>query len=588
LSLFNELKRRNVFKVAAAYFIVAWLLLQVSDTLVPALRLPEWFHSGVAFVLILGFPVAIILAWAFELTPEGLKRDYEVDRSESTTPQTGRKLDFAIIGLLVVALGYFAYDKFAVGPGRTEQAIQIDKSIAVLPFVNMSSDVEQEYFSDGLAEEVLNLLAKIPDLRVIARTSSFSYKGKDIKIADVANELNVGHVLEGSVRKAGDQLRITAQLIRASDSSHLWSQTWDRKLEDIFAIQDEIAAEVTDQLKLTLLDGLPNVEEIDPESYALFLQARQLARLGTAERFAQSNKLYLQVLEIDPDYTAAWYGLASNYNRQALNGLLPFEEGFLMAREAANRALTIDPGYALAHTSLGWTAMLYGHDLQAAARHFQRAMVLEPGDLTVLLEASKLVGNLGRMLEAIALKEYVLARDPLNFDVYYILGLANRHAGRIDEALAAFATALRLSPGGVGLHYRLGEVQLISGEPEAAMASFKEETEGGWRMIGEVMAYYALGQKFESDTALAKLIKDYETGAAYNIAYILALRNEADRAFEWLDKAVQYNDSGLADVANEGMFANIHDDPRWLPFLESIGKSPEQLAAIEFKVTLPE
>jgi TolB-like protein len=255
VSFFAELKRRNVFKVGIAYAIVAWLLLQVSDTLVPALHLPEWFNSGVAFVLIIGFPIAIILAWAFEMTPEGLKKEKDVDRSQSMTNVTGQKLNNAIIGVLVLALVYFVVDKFVLDPGRDAAQIATavqdshdqqpepiepansDKSIAVLPFVNMSSDQEQEYFSDGLSEELLNLLAKIPELRVAARTSSFSFKGQSIEIPEIASRLNVDHVLEGSVRKSGNQIRITAQLIQADNGYHLWSETYDRQLDNIFQIQ---------------------------------------------------------------------------------------------------------------------------------------------------------------------------------------------------------------------------------------------------------------------------------------------------------------------------------------------------------------
>ncbi|MDH3902866.1 MAG: hypothetical protein OES90_06560, partial [Xanthomonadales bacterium] len=272
MSFFAELKRRNVFKVAVAYIIVAWLLLQVSDTLVPALHLPEWFNSGVAFVLIIGFPIAMIFAWAFEMTPEGIKKEKDVDRSQSITNVTSQKLNNVIIGVLVLALVYFAIDKFILAPGRTlpgsdqisQQAsdhtaetneksaltpVEVtpdsieanNKSIAVLPFVNMSSDPEQEYFSDGLSEELLNLLVKIPELHVAARTSSFSFKGQSIEIPEIASRLNVDHVLEGSVRKSGNQLRITAQLIQADNGYHLWSETYDRQLDNIFQIQDEIA-----------------------------------------------------------------------------------------------------------------------------------------------------------------------------------------------------------------------------------------------------------------------------------------------------------------------------------------------------------
>ncbi|MFB3077036.1 MAG: hypothetical protein ACE1Y4_03425, partial [Lysobacterales bacterium] len=330
MSFFEELKRRNVFRVGIAYVVLAWVVIEVTDTVAPALNLPDWTLAFVTWLGIIGFPFALVFAWGFELTPEGIKREHEVDRSQSVAHITGRKLDFAIIGLLVVALGYFAYDKFVLEPARDaelvvatteavtdeviEQAVQTtgyDKSIAVLPFVNMSDDASNEYFSDGISEELLNLLTRIPELRVIARTSSFAYKGKEVSIADIARELNVDHVLEGSVRKSGNQVRITVQLIRANDSSHLWSESYDRTLDNIFAIQDEIAAAVVAQLKVTLLGAAPTVREIDPAAYALFLQARYMAHQGTPEAWEQSLALYEQVLEIYPDYAAAWVGLAA-------------------------------------------------------------------------------------------------------------------------------------------------------------------------------------------------------------------------------------------------------------------------------------
>ena len=255
MSFFKELKRRNVFKVAAAYIIIGWLIMQAGEVMRPALHLPEWVNSLLAFFLILGFPLAMFFAWAFELTPDGLKKEKDVDHSKSIAPNTGRKLDFTIIGLLVLALGYFGYDKLVLSPAReialieattkaaTEQVSAepraltgTDKSIAVLPFVNMSSDPEQEYFSDGITEEILNHLAKNRELQVAARTSVFSFKGHDQDIRQIGEMLNVGTILEGSVRKDGEYIRITAQLIRASDGFNLWSESYDRKLENIFAI----------------------------------------------------------------------------------------------------------------------------------------------------------------------------------------------------------------------------------------------------------------------------------------------------------------------------------------------------------------
>ena len=270
MSLFNELKRRNVFKVAIAYIIVAWLLLQVSDTLVPALHLPDWFLSGVAFLLILGFPVSIIFAWAFELTPEGLKREREIERAESITRATGRKLEFIIIGFLVLALAFFAYDKFVLSTERdsarveatdeiaraqAEKAQFSDRSIAVLPFVNMSADKEQEYFADGLSEELLNLLAQTHGLDVTARTSSFAFKGQNRNISEIAEILKVKTVLEGSVRRADNRLRITAKLINASDGYNLWSQSYDREMTDVFELQEDIAQEIITALRGQLDTG---------------------------------------------------------------------------------------------------------------------------------------------------------------------------------------------------------------------------------------------------------------------------------------------------------------------------------------------
>ncbi len=418
MSFVEELKRRNVFRVAIAYVIIAWLILQVGDTLAPALHLPESVNTALAFFLILGFPLAIFLVWAYELTPEGLKRERDVNRTKSITHVTGRKLDYFIIAVLVLALGYFTFDKFVLDPSRdaemvqatTEAAIEqatesgkeetAEKSIAVLPFVNMSDDAGNEYFSDGISEELLNLLTKIPELRVIARTSSFAYKGKNVKIADMARELNVDHVLEGSVRKSGNQVRITAQLIHAADSSHLWSETYDRTLDDIFAIQDEIAAAVVEQLKVTLLGATPSVGETNPEAYALYLQARQVGRQDTREAYEQSIALYQQALAIAPDFAAAWVGQATNHFQAGYFGQRPYDEAFTSAREATDTALAIDPDNALAHALLGGIALFYDGDLDTAARHFQHSLELEPANPDIISMAAFLVANLGRLDEA--------------------------------------------------------------------------------------------------------------------------------------------------------------------------------------------
>ena len=608
MSLFLELKRRNVFRVGAAYVVVSWLVIQVAETIFPLFGYDDSPARIVVIVLAIGLIPVIIFSWAFEMTPDGLKKESEVDRSQSITPHTGKKINRVIMVVLTLALGYFALDKFVLNPQREaamEKQVEVqveearredrsealvesygDKSIAVLPFVNMSSDTEQEYFSDGLSEELLNLLAKIPELRVTSRSSAFSFKGKDFKIADVGRELNVSNVLEGSVRKSGNMVRITAQLISVEGDVHLWSETYDRTLDDIFAIQDEIAATVVERLKITLLGTPPKVQETNPEAYASYLLGRNLRHQNTAESLEQAQMLLLQASAIDPSYAPVWVELGSVYTRQANRGLRPIDEGFTLAREAINKALAINPDYALAHASLGWIVMSIDNDLVTAARHLERALHLESTNLSIIRKAAHLTASLGRLDEAIALDEYVRARDPVSASAHNNLGLYYLSARRWDEAIVSFSTALTLSPGYYGAQSAIGVTLLLMGDPQAALEAIQLD-DSVFGMIGLSLVYHALGQEDESNAVLTELIEQYEQGWAFNIAYVLAYRGEADRAFEWLNKAVEYKDGGLSEILGERLFDNIRDDQRWLPFLERIGKSPDQLAAIEFKVALP-
>src|SRR5213082_2103119 len=351
------------------------------------------------------------------------------------------------IGLLVLGAIVAAFMIVSRRPATSLTGIP-EKSIAVLPFVNMSDDKANESFSDGISDELLNLLAKIPQLQVTARTSSFSFKGKGVAIPEIARTLHVANVLEGSVRKAGNSLRITAQLIKAGTDTYLWSQTYDRKLDDIFAIQDEIAADVVRQLKVTLLSAAPKARTTDPEAYALYLQAKQLGRQFTAEAFQQSDALYRKVLAIDPRYAPAWAGLAENFTNEAGQGLLSNKEGFAQSRDAATKALTIDPKYAPAHARLGWIAMFGDNDLAGAAKHFNRALTLDPADLGVLRNSATLLQSLGRQDEARALDETVVRRDPVNVTALFNLGYDQRMAGRLDAAIASFRTVLSLARAG--------------------------------------------------------------------------------------------------------------------------------------------
>jgi TolB-like protein/lipoprotein NlpI len=597
MSLYGELKRRNVVRVAIAYVAASWLLIEVAGMVFPALGMPDWGIRLLVIACALGFVPALIVAWCYVMTPGGLVRDTPVKHSST------RGLDVFIIFFVLGAVAIVLADFFWIdersrepdaGPlAAVEEPTLVQpqypaNSIAVLPFLNMSDDAANEYFSDGISEELLNLLASVHELRVISRSSAFSFKGKDFDIPTVARQLNVAHVLEGSVRKAGDRVRITVQLIDARTDTHLWSENYDRTLEDIFAIQDEIAREVVEQLKVTLLGETPRSEEIDPAAYTRYLQARHLGNRGTAGATEQAIALYKQALAIEPEYPAAWSGMANSYLNLYLHGQLTREDSTRLAREAAQRALQLDGNHAPAHAHLSRIELTYDRNLELAARHLQHALALEPTNPEILHRAIVLAYRLGRMDDAIRIGRYTIVRDPANPESHYYLGFAYLWARRLDEAIDAFRTTLILSPEYTSARYRTGVALLLKGEPRAALEVMLQEPHAAKQLEGRAIAYSALGQVEESGAALARLIGEYEYNSAYNIAYVLAFRGENDRAFEWLEKAAAYRDSGLTQMAYQPEFENIHGDPRWLPALEGIGVAPAQLAAIEFSAALPD
>jgi adenylate cyclase len=605
LYLIKELQRRNVFRVGAAYAVVAWLVIQVVETLFPIYGLSDASIRLVVTVLGIGLLPVVIFAWAFELTPEGFKRDSEVDHTSPVIQKMGKRWDKLIMVVLSLALGYFAFDKFVLAPqqqaeevaiareeGRTKALIESygKQSIAVLPFVDMSLEGDQEYFSDGIAEELLNLLSKIPEIRVISRSSAFSYKGKDVSIPTIANQLNVAHVLEGSVRKAGNKIRISAQLIDARSDTQLWSDTYDRTLDNIFEIQDEISAVVVEQLKITLLGNTPTTKVINPEAYALYLQAKDFGRQKTAEGIERSNVLYLQSLAIEPNYPNAWGGLASNYSYQALRGWRSADEGYSLAREAAEQVLAVDPNYAPVYVTLGWIAMRDDSslDLTAAARNFERALSLEPTNPGIFGNAASMLFSLGRIDQSIPLSEYSVARDPLSSAGFNNLAIKYLLVGRLDEAIVSARKALSLRPGYEGPHYVIGEALLFKGDLERALDSFVEEGDERLKIKGTVMALHSLGRQAEFEVVFEELKSRWGDESPSEVAHVYAWIGDAEAAFEWLDKAEAQNEPGLAGQFLQPFFSPLHTDPRWIAFRERMGVSEEKLDSIKFIVTLPE
>ena len=601
MSLFTELKRRNVLRVGAAYLIGAWLLVQVAETIFPLFGFDDTPARIVVIVLAIGFPLALLFSWVYEITPEGLKLEKDIDRSRSITYHTGKRLDRGIIVILAIAVGYFAFDKFVLDPVRDETLEESvaervrdemlvdaygDKSIAVLPFVNMSDDAGNEYFSDGISEEVLNLLARISDLRVISRSSAFSFKGKDIAIPAVAEQLNVAHVLEGSVRKSGNTVRITAQLIEARTDTHLWSETYDRELNDIFAIQDEIAATVVDRLRVTLLGDAPRSQSLDPEAYSLFLQARQLRRLQTAESLLEAERLFNQSLALAPDYVPGLIELSAVYDNKVVLSLIPPDEGNARARAAIEKALDIDPNSAAALDSMGWVLEKWDNDLAQAVTFVRNALDLAPHDLDILASAARILTSLGRLEEAYVIRQYVVARDPLNPIRYNNIGALNIYRHDYAEARRNFSKILEISPGYVGARIFVGLTELMMGDAAAALVSFEQEPDDIWRVKGRALANYALGNTEAADDALEELVAVTGEEWPVEVAHVYAYWNERDKAFEWLERDLG-NPGGWAEARLMPLFDNLRGDPRWQVFLEQVGASDAQLAEIEFDVALP-
>jgi adenylate cyclase len=610
VSFLSELKRRNVFRAAAAYVAVAWLVMQVAEISFPAFGLGDRALRLLILALAIGFVPAVTLAWVFELTPEGVKRDRDLDRSGPLVARTNRLLDRAIVVLLGLGVTYFAVDKFFLSPAReqvrVEQALEQGRSealekqlgetsIVVLPFTNLSTDPEQAFFADGMAEELLNLLARIPELRVISRTSAFSFKDKSLSVGEIADRLKVSHVLEGSVRRSDGRIRITAQLIDAKTDSHLWSETYDRTLDDLFEVQDEIAGRVVAALRLELLGEVPKSRRVDPQAYLLYMQARQL--LDGQGELGRIDELLQRALTIDAGYADAWTGLSwvhfqcglqEAYDHEEFCRQFPIEESRRRSAEYVQKALDIDPDNAIAIAYLGGQTAFVNSDWGGAAPLFERALSLDPTQTDVLRPATIYARLIRRPDIAVRLGEYAVARDPLCTLCVYQLAKAYRDAGRLEEAERTMRN-FSLATGRGGWH-TIATIRLLDGDGEGALQALSNIPDPGdpWRLHGRAMALYSLGRDQESQSELARLEAQQTERAAGLAAEVYAWRGELDRALSAAE--------GIAARAKHHWKVLDWTSPFLRPVLETergqamlrpYGLADEQLAAIPFAVQLP-
>jgi TolB-like protein/DNA-binding winged helix-turn-helix (wHTH) protein/Flp pilus assembly protein TadD len=472
--------------------------------------------------------------------------------------------------LILVATGIFWWKHSSVASRKP-----IASSIAVLPFADMSSEKNQQYFSDGLAEELLNHLAKTPGLRVAARTSSFQFRNKSADPAAIGRQLDVATILEGSVRKEGKRVRISAELVKADDGFQLWSNTYDRDLNDVFAVQDDIARAITGELKLRLLNShsaeLPQ-RGISPDAYNAYLQGRYFYERRTHDDLNRAYDYFQQAVKLDPNYARAWSALAWALIARAENAQgASFEQGYRDGRMAAERALQLDPSLAEAHAAIGRIKRDYDWDWAGADVAFQKALALEPQNSVVLQGASSLEASLGRFEDAVALNRRAVEVDPLSVGAHLALGMHAHYAGNLDMAIDAYRKSLAISPDGPEAHYLLGVAYLSKSQPQLALAEFAKIPAGGEHSVGEALAYRALGRKAEADAALQKLINDYHEQAAFQVAEVYAFRGEADQAFQWLEVARAHKDVGLASIKGDPLLKNLYKDPRYAAFLQKMG-----------------
>ncbi|MDX1459870.1 MAG: tetratricopeptide repeat protein [Xanthomonadales bacterium] len=599
MSFFEELKRRNVFRVGAAYAVAGWLLMQITDVFAPALHLPEWFPTAVAFLLIIGFPITLFFAWAFELTPDGIKRESEVARDASITHQTAARLDRVTIGLLVLVAGMILVDRlmpekemgsepFSPASGSLVEEPEPEEnraltppdgrtSVAVLPFVNMSDDAQNEYFSDGISEELLNVLVKIESLRVPSRTSSFTFKGSQQTLSEIGQALNVDHILEGSVRKAGNQIRVTAQLIDVDTDTHLWSDTYTRELDDIFAVQDEISQAIVQALQVTLSgDDQQDLEyrsTQNADAYNLYLLGRHWWNQRIPGRMSEALEPLQQAVELDPEFDQAWAALADVYLLLPEYAEGTVEEHIPNASSAAARALTINPDSARALTTQAYIKAMYHYDWQGAEQDFLRAIEMEPDYATARQWYAEALAAQRRIDESLAQLEVARQIDPLAPIIPHIQGWVCAWDDRLEEAQGYYEEALRLDP---GFPYSISNLAIV----HARMGEYETAREY-WIRYGQVTGDVAHVRPFTvlvdamEDPALEPLAIEALSAPAIGIDPFtapasFAMLGRLNLALEAILKNYKQGGPYAVHVNRMKIFDPLREDPRFMAMLREM------------------
>ena len=573
--LVSEFRRRRVIRALVGYGIAAFAVLQIIEPIMHGLHWPESVLSYVVVALALGFPLVVVLAWIFDVNAGRVERTEPIASPSGAQGLRGVRLALVLVGVGLIAASPGLYYYLVVRGGRPAPALGGSPSIAILPLTNLSSDKEQEYFSDGLTEELLNLLAKVPGLRVAARTSAFAFKGKNEDVVEIAQKLHVATVLEGSVRRSGDQIRISTQLINASDGYHLWSETYDRKLTDVFAVQDEIARAVVGALKLKLLQAPSSKDRraTNPEAYNQYLLGRQFFLRSNAEDFRRAMQAYRKAVELDPGYAPAWAGLSSATfwvaNEEASAAAIA--AGFEQARAAAEKAVALAPDLPDGFLARGGGRAAMQSDYAGAGEDLQRALALAPENADVLFTyAVAFLRPTGRLAEAAATLRKACEADPLNARFWGALGGTLVFLSEFGPAREALNRSLEISPAQSSTAWYICLSSLLEGRPAEALAVSQRPTTELFRLVGAALAQHDLGHGKESQQLLDEMIAKYAEGGAYQIAEVYAWRGEKDHAFEWLERARAQHDGGLIYLKVDPALRALRGDSRWRPLLKAV------------------
>src|SRR5438874_1019153 len=570
---FAELRRRNVYKVAVAYAVISWLLIQAASILLPTFEAPSWVMKALVVFLAIGFVIAVFISWAFEMTPEGMKRTADISPDQVIPYWSKRKFATLIIGVAVIAAGLLAFQLLRA-PRSTITSKSDNKSIAVLPLLNESGDPKDEYFSDGLSEELIAALAQIRELKVIGRSSSFRFKDRKEESKTIGEKLGVATLLEGTVRKQGDRVRIVAELINAADGIELWTRTFDRELKDIFAVQEEIARAVAESLKVTLLGtqdrpaqrGAPS----NVEAHNAYLQGHFHFQRRNLEDYRKAVGYFDQAIQLDPDYALA---CAERSEAWTFIGDLTGqrEPAWSKARSDAERAVAIAPALAEARAALGWVRFFVDWKFTEGLSELKRAKEFSPSNPTANDLLARVILYLGRLDEAERQARHAVELDPLSVIAQGNLARVLLFAGKLDEADAAARKAAELQPTSASSHRWQVVAAVLRGDRATALREAQLEPDEGYRRFELALAQQIQGDRQAADAALVDLIANGRDQLAYQIAEVYGVRGEKDKAFEWLQIAFDEHDTGTLTLLVDPLLRGLRDDSRYKNLLAKLG-----------------